>query len=325
MADGKNLTKAREHLAKGEKTLVKFSFFGNGSKFEDAAECFDDAGKMFVMAKAYTEAGAAYSRAAEMHVKAKGDFDAASSYGKAGEALQRTDEIGECANAFRQSIALYGGAGKCAMAANAAKKLGEHLEKSEELSGAIDTFKQAVDFFDAENRPQAANGCREKVAFLSGTLGAYGEAQAAFEELGRTSLDSNLGKFNAKKWFTHSVLCALARSDTVAASNKLGEFASLDYSFNGTREYMLCEQLCAACDAGQGQAVADAAAEYDKIKRMDTWMVKVLLAIKATVDSDEPSVDDAPDEHEVVHAPPAPAEPDLPPDDDDEDDLPDFT
>ena len=177
--------------------------------------------------------------------------------------------------------------------------------------------------------------------------------------------------------FTHSVLCALARSDTarlsrararaktnrkglallgtlserkhvgdpgggyphtggrllllrdtreqVAASNKLGEFASLDYSFNGTREYMLCEQLCAACDAGQGQAVADAAAEYDKIKRMDTWMVKVLLAIKATVDSDEPSVDDAPDEHEVVHAPPAPAEPDLPPDDDDEDDLPDFT
>ena len=49
MADGKNLTKAREHLAKGEKTLVKFSFFGNGSKFEDAAECFDDAGKMFVV------------------------------------------------------------------------------------------------------------------------------------------------------------------------------------------------------------------------------------------------------------------------------------
>ncbi len=39
--------KAVDLMAKGEKCLTKFSFFGGGSqKYEDAAECFQDAGKM---------------------------------------------------------------------------------------------------------------------------------------------------------------------------------------------------------------------------------------------------------------------------------------
>ncbi|KAH8077626.1 hypothetical protein JL720_10011 [Aureococcus anophagefferens] len=48
-------------MAKGEKALTKFSFFGGGTaKFEDAAECFNDAGKQFVMGKAYGEGASAY-------------------------------------------------------------------------------------------------------------------------------------------------------------------------------------------------------------------------------------------------------------------------
>ena len=48
--------KAVDLMAKGEKCLTKFSFFGGGSqKYEDAAECFNDAGKQFVMGKAYGE------------------------------------------------------------------------------------------------------------------------------------------------------------------------------------------------------------------------------------------------------------------------------
>ena len=36
-------------------------------------------------------------------------------------------------------------------------------------------------------------------------------------------MQSNLGKFNAKKWFTYSVLCCLAREDLVKAQKLLGE------------------------------------------------------------------------------------------------------
>ena len=71
--------KAVDLMAKGEKCLTKFSFFGGGSqKYEDAAECFQDAGKMFVLAKSFDEAGKAYLRAAEMFEKTKSDFDTGS-------------------------------------------------------------------------------------------------------------------------------------------------------------------------------------------------------------------------------------------------------
>ncbi|KAH8045467.1 hypothetical protein JL720_16669 [Aureococcus anophagefferens] len=137
-------------MAKGEKALTKFSFFGGGTaKFEDAAECFNDAGKQFVMGKAYGEGASAYRRAADCHLKAKSEFDAAELCGKAGE-----------------------------------------------------------------------------------------------------------------------------------AKNALAEYANLDYSFVGS-EHMLCEQLTASVAASSEEGVATAAAEYDKIKRLDPWMTK-LLAIKGT-------------------------------------------
>lgn len=324
-----NAKKARELMAKGEKCLTRFSFFGGGSaKFEDAAECFGDAGKMFVMAKEFAEGAAAYRRAAEMHAKTKSDFDAGSSLGKCAEALQRADDVDGCADAYREAAATFGGMGKCSMAANMSKKLGEILEGSRDdakIPEAIDAFAAAVDYFDGENQPMRANGCREKVAFLSAGLGAFDDALASFDGLGRACLQSNLGKFNAKKWFTNAILCALARTDTVKAKNLLGEYAALDYTFVGTREHMLCEALAAACDSGDAEAVATAAADYDKIKRLDPWTTKVLLAIKATCD-------DGGDDETVAAAAPPPrvevAEEDVPDavdDDDVGDDLPDFS
>ncbi|KAH8060761.1 hypothetical protein JL721_8977 [Aureococcus anophagefferens] len=314
-----SVKKAQELMAKGEKALTKFSFFGGGTaKFEDAAECFNDAGKQFVMGKAYGEGASAYRRAADCHLKAKSEFDAASSYGKAGEAFQKLEDVSGCSACFREAAAIYGGMGKCSMAANMSKKLAEVLENGgdpAELPNAIEAYGAAIDYYDGENQPMRANGCREKVAFLSATLGAYDDALAAFDSLGRSCLGSNLGKFNAKKWFTNAILCALAREDVVKAKNALAEYANLDYSFVGTLEHMLCEQLTAACEASSEEGVATAAAEYDKIKRLDPWMTKLLLAIKGTC--------------EGMDAPPMPsvADEDVPdaPDEDDAEDLPDLT
>ena len=314
-----SVKKAQELMAKGEKCLTKFSFFGSGTgKFEDAAECFNDAGKMFVMGKAYDEGATAYKRAADCHLKAKGEFDAAASFGKAGEAYQKSEDVSACAGCYRESAAIYGGMGKCSMAANMSKKLAEVLEQGgqpDEVPAAIEAYQQAIDYYDGENQPMRANGCREKVAFLSATLGAYDDALGAFDALGRSCLASNLGKFNAKKWFTNAILCALAREDVVKAKNCLAEYANLDYTFVGTREHMLCEALCAACDENSDEAVATAAADYDKIKRLDPWTTKMLLAIKDTCSGMEPP------------AMPDVAPEDIPdtPDEADADELPDLT
>lgn len=306
-AAAKSLKKAQDMVAKGEKTLNRFSMFGSGSKFEDAAECFDDAGKMFTMAKEFESAGGAYMRAAELHEKTKSEFEAGTSYTRAAEAFQKTDDTPRCVECYKMSVAAYAGLGKCAMAANNSKKVAEIVEGTDD-DEAISAYKEAIDYYEAEGRPQAASGCREKVAFLTAAKGDYADAQVAFEDLGKAALQSNLGKFNAKKWFTNAVLCALAKTDTVAAANKLQEYKALDYSFDGTREALLCSSLIAACDDNDDEAIATACAEYDKIKKLDPWMTKILLHIKNSVSP----VDDAADD-------------DLPPDEDDAEDLPDLT
>ncbi|KAK7249433.1 beta-soluble NSF attachment protein [Aureococcus anophagefferens] len=236
-------------MAKGEKALTKFSFFGGGTaKFEDAAECFNDAGKQFVMGKAYGEGASAYRRAADCHLKAKSEFDAASSHGKAGEAFQKLRGRLGLQRLLPRGRGDLRGHGQVLHG-------GEHVEEARggarerrRPGGAAERHRglgAAIDYYDGENQPMRANGCREKVAFLSATLGAYDDALAAFDSLGRSCLGSNLGKFNAKKWFTNAILCALAREDVVKAKNALAEYANLDYSFVGTREHMLCEQLTA--------------------------------------------------------------------------------
>ena len=214
-------------MAKGEKCLTKFSFFGGGSqKYEDAAECFQDAGKMFVLAKSFDEAGKAYLRAAEMFEKTKSDFDTGSVLTRAGEAFQKAQDTRQCSEAYRRAADVFAGAGKGNMAANASKKLAELIEQDDDedrLPEAVEAYQQATDFYDAENQPRRADGCREKVATISARLGAYDDAITQFDALGRSALQSNLGKFNAKKWFTYSVLCCLAREDLVKAQKLLGE------------------------------------------------------------------------------------------------------
>ena len=53
-------------LAEADKHLKKFSFFGAGSKFEDAAECFSKAGNCFKVEQKWQEAGEAYMQAADL-------------------------------------------------------------------------------------------------------------------------------------------------------------------------------------------------------------------------------------------------------------------
>ena len=65
----------------------------------------------------------------------------------------------------------------------------------------------------------------------------------------------------------------------------MAEYATLDYTFEGTREWVLIESLVKACEEFDTQAFADGCAEYDKIKRFDPWTTRVLLTIKRSIDS----------------------------------------
>ena len=64
--------------------------------------------------------------------------------------------------------------------------------------------------------------------------------------------------------FTNALFCTLARGDTVAARSRMAEYATLDYTFEGTREWVLVEALVKACEEYDTQGFADGCAEYDK-------------------------------------------------------------
>ena len=74
----------------------------------------------------------------------------------------------------------------------------------------------------------------------------------------------------------------MAYRSTEKSDFHTGEYASLDYTLVGTREHDLLEALCAACESQDEEAVATAAAEYDRVKRLDPWTTKLLLAVKDT-------------------------------------------
>lgn len=287
------LERANAAVADGEKCLKKFSFFDKNGKFEDAAECFSMAGKSFQIAKAWPEAGANFTRAAELYAdKLKSDHEAAGAYQKAAEAYAKVDTDQAMAQ-YQMCIAIYLQMGKGTMAGNASKKVGEMCEQAENYEAAVSAYSQSVDYFESDSRPQAAGSCREKVASLSAELGNFDVSASTYDALGREALTTNLGKFNAKKWFTNALFCTLARGDTVAAQNRMGEYAQLDYTFEGTREWVLVEGLIKACDEFDTQGFADACAEYDKIKRFDPWTTRVLLTIKRSIDTGAGGADDA--------------------------------
>jgi len=54
-------------VADAEARLKKFSFFGSGSKFEEACEMYEKAGNCYKVEEKWQEAGDAYMKAADLH------------------------------------------------------------------------------------------------------------------------------------------------------------------------------------------------------------------------------------------------------------------
>ena len=100
---------------------------------------------------------------------------------------------------YQMAIGIFLQMGKGSMAGNASKKVGEMCEAAEDFENAVSAYSQSIDYFEMDSRPSAAGSCREKVAALSAELGKYDVSASTYDALGRESLTTNLGKFNAKE------------------------------------------------------------------------------------------------------------------------------
>ncbi|GMH91826.1 hypothetical protein TrVE_jg14402 [Triparma verrucosa] len=286
-------------LAEADKHLKKFSFFGAGSKFEDAAECFSKAGNCFKVEQKWQEAGEAYMQAADLlQNKVQSSHEASAAMMDAGNCFKKVSAP-DAINAFRGAISNWCEAGRFNQAAKLTKEIAEMYEKDNNPVEAIENYTQAATFFETENSKSMTTQCNAKVAELcSAVLDPPDLARAAdiYEELGKGCLDSALIKYNAKGYFLSCVFCHLAQGDAVAARQKVDLFGGLDFSFRESREGQLCDKLVTAVEEFDADGFSTACYEFDRVSKLDAWKTSILVQIKRAIEGsgegeDEDEVD----------------------------------
>jgi len=150
-----------------------------------------------------------------------------------------------------------------------------------------------------ENQKSQGNQCTAKVAeLLSAAMEPPDFIKAAnlYDSLGKTCLESNLLKFNAKGYFLQSLLCLLASGDSIGASQALNRYDAVDYTFGESREGKFASTLTSCVENLDPEGFATACMEYDRITKLDPWKTSILVKIKRTIgggmlDSDDNDVD----------------------------------
>ena len=159
-----------------------------------------------------------------------------------------------------EALARLVDAGRMSQAAKLYLELAELLEAEGMADVAIENFEKASDLFIAENATSSSHKALIRVAHLCATLEPPELERAAdvFAKVGGECLSNNLLKFQAKGYFFNAFLCILARTDVVAADGALNRFKDMDYTFPGSRECKLCEDVLQSFKDSNADAFTDA-------------------------------------------------------------------
>ncbi|KAF4315310.1 hypothetical protein BBO99_00007717 [Phytophthora kernoviae] len=274
--------KAAEYLAQGDKALKKTSFFSFGSssqRNEDASDLFEKAGNQFKIAKKWQQAAEAYEKCARCQSRMNENSRAAQFYQQAAEALAKVNPMDAMVH-FRTAISMLCDAGRFSNAAKLQKQIAEIYEQQDSKEEALEAYRQAADYFSGENQSSSANNMLLKVAQFSAELEKFDAALEIYESIAKTSMESNLLKFNAKNHLLNAGICALATKDMVLVQMKWDEFQDIDYTFADSREGKFLQGMNQSYEAYNGDAFADAVFQFDTISKIEPWKITLLLRIK---------------------------------------------
>ena len=184
-----------------------------------------------------------------------------------------------------EALARLVDAGRMSQAAKLYNELAELLEAEGMADVAIANYEKASDLFVAENATSSSHKALIRVAHLCATLepAELDKAADTFAKVAGECLSNNLLKFQAKGYFFNAFLCILARTDVVAADSALERFKEMDYTFPGSRECKLCEDVLQSFKDANADAFTDAIYNYDQISKLDPWKTTLLLKIKTAI------------------------------------------
>uniref|UniRef100_M4BIB8 Uncharacterized protein n=2 Tax=Peronosporaceae TaxID=4777 RepID=M4BIB8_HYAAE len=181
---------------------------------------------------------------------------------------------------YKTAISMLCDAGRFSNAAKLQKQVGELYEQQGHKEEALEAYRQAADYFAGENQSSSANNMLLKVAQFSAELEKFDAALEIYESIAKSSMESNLLKFNAKSHLLNAGICALATKDTVLVQMKWDEFQDIDYTFADSREGKFLQQMNKSYEAFNADAFADAVFQYDTISKIEPWKITLLLRVK---------------------------------------------
>jgi alpha-soluble NSF attachment protein len=287
MGDAK--TKGEELMKSAEKKIGKFFDFG-GTKYEEAQELFTKAGAQFKIAKEWSMAGEAYMRAADMAMKMKAPSEACAAYTEAANTYKKSN-LEKAEMCMNQAIQLNIDNNRLNAAARLEKDMAEMFESEGSLEGALIHYKKAHDYFFAEDQPNLALGCMQKMAMINGQLDRFESAYRIFEDIGHKAINGPM-KHQAKEAFFKATLCRMAlvtndnRTETSAVAREAFEnYAAADIYFRGTREFEFCEAALEALETEDLEGFEDAVGVLNEMKMLDDWKAHILVVVKRSFDS----------------------------------------
>ncbi|KAI9895340.1 hypothetical protein PsorP6_019300 [Peronosclerospora sorghi] len=313
--------KFMEQGEKALKKTSFFSFGSSSQRNEEASDLFEKAGNQYKIAKNWQKAAEAYEKCARCQVSApflvlncihkdysrmKESSRAAQFYQHAAEALAKVNPMGEefrgsskstddsshlivfCAATdammhYKTAISMLCDAGRFSTAAKLQKQVAEIYEKQDNKEEALEAYRSAGDYFAGENQSSSANNMMLKVAQLSAELEKFDAALEIYESIAKSSMESNLLKFNAKSHLLNAGICALATKDMVLVQMKWEEFQDIDYTFADSREGKFLRQMMESYEAFNADAFADAVFQFDSISKIEPWKISLLLRIKENI------------------------------------------
>jgi alpha-soluble NSF attachment protein len=204
------------------------------------------------------------------------------------------------------SIRLYTQKGNFRRAADLMCDLGDTYEKMEDVSKALECLETAITWYTDEGIHATANKARQKAGMLAAVKGDYYKAVGIFVKGAEASMSTGpTGRFIVKtylfkagsellldceqgrKYANTDIVCQLGTGDVVGTKKALESWNQLDRGFDGEREGRFIRDLTEALEAQEPDKVAQIAADWDRMTKMEDWMVTVLLHVKKLAEGEE--------------------------------------
>lgn len=278
---------ANDYYKKANEKINRFSImsiFERTRKYEEAQPLFERAANAYKLAKNFDKAADAYMKVAECYTKIGSMYEVGTHYINAFQCYKKCD-MNKAVSCIKLAIELYKDEGNSSMLFKCTKDLAECYEILNMTEHALESYKLAAEISEIDNRPQQQQQAQQKIAEQHIKLEQYSDAGKIFELLANAYIDNNLLKFKVIDNIFDSLICLLATDDIVMVQRNIERYSDTYANFGSSNECKLVQKLSNAIAEMNIDDYTNAINEYDTIKKLKDWHVKVLLGIKNKISS----------------------------------------